>query len=134
MRSTLNPPDEPSPASLVFFMVGVSIHDTVTVVCPCLSLQYFRQPLAFGVGVVPKVEEEEQENQAVQANDVDKDGELVGAVLHEEILGDVACHHYKLDLGSNKGKKGQLLPCYTIRLRRDTKREQQSCQATQLTS
>lgn len=66
-------------------------------VCPCLSLQHFRQPLALGVGVVPEVEKEEQENQAIQANDVDKDGELVGAVLHEEILGDVAGYHDKLD-------------------------------------
>lgn len=71
-------------------------------VCPCLSLQNFRQPLAFGVGVVPEVEEEEQENQAIQANDVDKDGELVIAVLHEEILGDVSGHHNKLDLRREK--------------------------------
>lgn len=83
-------------------MTGVSIHNSIAVVCPCLILQYFRQPLALGVGVVPEVEEEEQENQAVRADDVDKDGELVGAVLCEEILGDVACHHNKLDLGSNK--------------------------------
>lgn len=86
-------------------MTGVSIHNSIGVVCPCLSLQHFRQPLAFGVGMVPEVEEEEQENQAVWANDVDKDGELVLAVLHEEILGDVAGNHSKLDLGSNKKRK-----------------------------
>lgn len=106
MRSTPKPPDEQSPASLVFFMTGISIHNSVAVVCPCLSLQYFRQPLALGVGVVPEVEEEEQENQAIRADDVDKDRELVGAVLHEEVLGDVAGHHNKLDLGSNKERKG----------------------------
>lgn len=87
-------------------MTGISIHNSVGVVRPCLSLQYFRQPLALGVGVVPEVEEEEQENQAIRADDVDKDRELVGAVLHEEILGDVAGHHNKLDLGSNKEKEG----------------------------
>lgn len=52
--------------------------------------------------MVPKVEEEKQENQAVQPNDVDKDGELVLAVLDEEILGDVSGHHNKLDLRRNK--------------------------------
>lgn len=89
-------------------MTGVSIHNSVGVVCPRLSLQHFRQPLAFGVGVVPEVEEEEQENQAIQADDVDEDRELVGAVLHEEILGDVAGHHNKLDLGSNRERKGSV--------------------------
>lgn len=78
-------------------MTGISIHNSVGVVCPCLSLQHFRQPLALGVGVVPEVEEEEQENQAIQANDVDEDRELVGTVLHEEILGNVGGYHNKLD-------------------------------------
>lgn len=86
-------------------MTGVSVHDSVAVVCPCLILQHFRQPFALGVGVVPEVEEEEQENQAIRGDDVDEDGELVGAV-HEEILGDVARHHNKLDLGSSKERKG----------------------------
>lgn len=114
MRSTLKPPVEPRLASLVFFMIGVSIHDTVGVVCPCLSLQHFRQPLAFGVGVVPEVEEEEQENHAIQPDDVDEDRELVGAVRHEEILGDVGGHHNKLDLGSNKEKERSIpLPGFT---------------------
>lgn len=91
------PPDGPSPASFLFIMIGVSIHDAVGVVCPCLNLQYFRQPLAFGVGVVPEVEEETQENQAIEADDVDEDWELVGAILHEEILANMAGHHDKLD-------------------------------------
>lgn len=107
MRSTPETLHEQSPASLIFFMTGVSIHNSIGVVRPCLSLQHFRQPLAFGVGMVPEVEEEEQENQAVRANDVDKDGELVWAVLNEEILRDVAGYHNKLDLGRNKKGKVQ---------------------------
>lgn len=93
----LTPKAPTSPASLFFFMIGVSIHNSVAVVCPCLILQHFRQPLALGVGVVPEVEEEEQENQAVGGDYVDKDGEIVGAVLYEEILGDMGRHHHKLD-------------------------------------
>lgn len=103
---TPKPPDQPSRASLIFFVRSVSIHNSVGVVCPCLSLQHFRQPLALSVGVVPEVEEEEQENQAIETNDVDEDGELVWAVLHEEILGDVAGYHNKLDLGSYKERIG----------------------------
>lgn len=67
-------------------------------VSPRLRLQHLGQPLSLGVGVVPEVEEKEQENQAVQADDVDEDRELVGAIRNEEILGDVAGHHNKLDL------------------------------------
>lgn len=107
-------------------MAGVAIHNSVGVVCPRLSLQHFRQPLALGVGVVPEVEEEEQENQAVQADDVDEDRELVGAVAHEEILADVAGHHHKLNLGSNRERKGQFycqgllrIIKYTLRLKRE---------------
>lgn len=98
----LTPKAPTSPASLFFFMIGVSIHNSVAVVCPGLILQHFRQPLALGVGVVPEVEEEEQENQAVGGDYVDKDGEIVGAVLYEEILGDMGRHHHKLDLGRNR--------------------------------
>lgn len=87
--------------SLFFVMTGVSIHKPVTVVFPFLILQYLWQPLPLGVGVVPEVKKEKQENQAVRGDDVNKDGELVVAVLHEEILGDVAGHDYKLDLWSN---------------------------------
>lgn len=83
-------------------MVGVAVHDAVCMVGPRLGLQDFRQPLAFGVGVVPEVEEEEEEDEAVQTNDVDEDGELVGAVAHEEVLRDVRGHHDKLDLRKRK--------------------------------
>lgn len=92
--------------SLILFMAGIPIHNSVGVVWPGLCLQYFRQPLALGVGVVPEVKEKEQENQAIQADDVDEDRKLVGAILHEEILADVGGHHNKLDLGSNKERQG----------------------------
>lgn len=59
--------------------------------------------------MVPEVEEEEQENQAVRADDVDEDGELVWALLHEEILGDVAGYHNKLELESNKSRQSSRL-------------------------
>lgn len=77
-----------------------------------MSLQHFGQPLALGVGVVPEVEEEEQENQAIQGDDVDEDRELVGTVLHEEILADVSGHHNKLDQlnGSEVFLPPQVLP------------------------
>lgn len=87
------------PASLIFLLTGIPIHDTVAVVRPRLRLQHLGQPFSLGVGVVPEVEEKEQENQAVQADDVDEYGELVGAIRNEEILGDVAGHHNKLYLG-----------------------------------
>lgn len=86
-------------------MIYISIHDSVGVVTPCLSLQHFRQPLALGVGVVPEVEEKEQENQAVRTNDVDEDGELVWAVSHEEVLRNVGGNHDKLDLRKSKENK-----------------------------
>lgn len=99
---------KPRPASLILLLTGIPIHDAVGVVRPRLRLEHFGKPFSLGVGVVPEVEEKEQENQAVQANDVYEDGELVGAVRNEEILGDVAGHHNKLDLGgSNRDERGR---------------------------
>lgn len=109
-------------------MIGVSIHDAVGVVCPCLNLQYFRQPLAFGVGVVPEVEEETQENQAIEADDVDEDWELVGAILHEEILANMAGHHDKLDLGAEE-KKVNFCKFIKLQIKAKKTKGQQSCQA-----
>lgn len=74
---------------------------------PRLRLQHLGQPFSLGVGVVPEVEEKEQENQAVQADDVDEDGKLVGAIRNEEILGDVAGHHNKLYLGGGATETGE---------------------------
>ena len=93
--------DRPETASVVFVVlhaVGVAVDDSVGVVGPALVLQDLGQPLALGVGVVPEVEEEEEEDKAVQADDVHEDGELVRAVLHEEILEDVGGDDYELDL------------------------------------
>lgn len=77
----------------VGFVVGVG---------PGFGLKYLGKPLSLGVGVVPEVEEEEEKDQAVEAYYVDEDGELVGTVLHEEILPDVGGHHHKLDLRTDR--------------------------------
>ena len=87
------------PTSLFFVVVvGVAVYDTVGVVSPGLVLHGLGEPLALGVGMVPEVEEEQQEDEPVEADDVDEDRELVGAVLQKEILADVCGHHHKLDL------------------------------------
>lgn len=85
-------------------LVGVAIHYSIGVVCPSLDLEDLGQPLAFGVSMVPEVQEEEEEDQAVAADDVDEDGELVGAVLDEEVLPDMGGHHCKLDLHEEEQK------------------------------
>lgn len=78
------------PVSLIFVVTAVFVHcSSVGMVGQWLSLRLFRQPLAFGVGVVVEVEEEDLENHAVPEDNVDEDRELVEAVLHEEILADV---------------------------------------------
>lgn len=79
-------------------MIGIPIYHSIGVVCPCLCLQNFRKPLALCVSVVPEVKEEEEEDQTIEADNVDEDRKLIGAILHEEILGDVGGHHHKLDL------------------------------------
>lgn len=79
-------------------MIGIPINNSIGVVCPCLCLQNFRKPLALCVSVVPEVKEEEEEDQTIEADDVDENRKLIGAVLYEEILGDVGGHHHKLDL------------------------------------
>lgn len=96
--------DEPRLASLILFMIGVPINNSIGVVCPRLGLQHFRKPLALGVSVVPEVQEEEKEDQTVEANDVDEDGKLIGAILYEEILGDVGGHQHELDLNKTENK------------------------------
>lgn len=73
--------DEPSFASLVFFMIGIPINNSIGVMCPCLCLKNFRKPLALCVSVVPEVKEEQEEDQTVEADDVDEDRELIGAIL-----------------------------------------------------
>lgn len=85
-------------------MIGVAINNSIGVVCPRLGLQHFRKPLALRVSVVPEVQEEEKEDQTVEANDVDEDGKLIGAILYEEILGDVGGHQHELDLNKTENK------------------------------
>lgn len=111
-------------------MTGVPVHDAVGVVRPCLCLQHLWQPFALGVGVVPEVEEKEQENQAVQADDVDEDGELVGTILDEEILGDVAAHHDKLYLGSNKERRDCYHVPFNSTIKKRTKKRDKSSRRT----
>lgn len=65
---------------------------------PVSILQPFGKPFPFGVGVIPEVQEQQEEHQAIQTNDVDKDWELVWTVLQEEVLANVTSHHHKLNL------------------------------------
>ena len=85
-------------------MVGVAVHDAVGVVSPGLVLHRLGEPLALGVGMVPEVQEEQQEDEPVEANDVDEDRELIGAVLQKEILADMCGYHHKLDLQRGGGR------------------------------
>ena len=92
------------PTSLVLLVViGVAVHDAVGVVSPGLVLHGLGEPLALGVGMVPEVQEQQQEDESVEANDVDEDRKLVGAVLQKEILPDVCGHHHKLYLKRGEG-------------------------------
>lgn len=61
-------------------------------------LQDLREPLTLGVCMEPEVKEQDKEHQAIDGNNVNKDWELVGAFLHEEVLATVDSHHHKLDL------------------------------------
>ena len=83
-------------------MVGIAIHNSIGMVFPGLVLQRLGKPLALGVGMIPEVEEEEQEDQTVGTDDVDEDRKLIVAVLYKEVLGDVSGHHHKLDLGTDE--------------------------------
>lgn len=58
----------------------------------------FWQPLALHVSLDPEVGEEHEEEGSVHPDEVDEDGELVVAALHEVILGSVEGHQDKLDL------------------------------------
>lgn len=57
-----------------------------------------REPLAFNVSLDPEVREENEEDHAVDPDEVDKDGHLVFTVFHEVILRDVDGHHDELSL------------------------------------
>lgn len=78
---------------LVFVMV-----QRISIAVGPLGPQHLGEPLALAVGVVPEVEEEQQKDHTVGADYVHEDGELVGTVLQEEILTNVAGDHNELDL------------------------------------
>lgn len=78
--------------------------DAATVVLDCL-LSHPGQPFALGVGLVPKVGEEDEEDGPINPDKVNEDGELVLAVGHEVILGDVDGDNHKLCLGARQSKK-----------------------------
>ncbi len=48
--------------------------------------------------MVPEVEEEDEEDDAIQSNDVDEYGVQVRTVFHEEILANMTSYDAKLDL------------------------------------
>lgn len=48
--------------------------------------------------MVPEVEEEEEEDDAIQSNEVDEDGVRVRTVFHEVVLANMTGYQDKLDL------------------------------------
>lgn len=77
----------------LFFLV---VYVIVVLWSDCL-LQDFRKTFAFCVCMVPEIEEEEEENDAVQSNDVHEQRKGVRTVFHEEVLADVNGYEDKLD-------------------------------------
>lgn len=55
--------------------------------------------------MIPEVEEEYEEGQAIQHNNINENGVLIGTILQEKILANVGGDHYKLDLGGGKKKR-----------------------------
>lgn len=76
----------------------IGMVSTVAILESLAVLRNLGQPLSLCVCVVPEVEEENQEDQSVETNNVEKNRELVGAVLHEDELANVDSHHHKLNL------------------------------------
>lgn len=72
--------------------------DAVVVLDLDCTLENFRKPLALGVCVIPEVEEQGEKDQTVKGDDVDEDGVLIGAILHEEVLTNVSGDDDKLRL------------------------------------
>lgn len=70
----------------------VGVVKAVTVLKSLVSLWDPGEPLALYVGVEPEVKEQSQEDQSINANDVDEDWELVWAV-QEKVLADMNGHH-----------------------------------------
>lgn len=77
--------------------------DAATILLGCL-LSHPGQPFALGVGLVPKVGEEDEEDGPINPDEVDEDGELVLAAGHEVILGDVDGDNHELCLGARQSR------------------------------
>lgn len=58
----------------------------------------FGKSLALGVRMIPEVEEQEEKDHAIESDDVNEDGVLIGAILHEEVLANVSGDDHKLRL------------------------------------
>lgn len=85
-------------AVLVVFAIGVDS-------CAVLTLLnvLFWQPLTLHVSLDPEVGEEHKEEGSIHPDEVDDNGELVIAGVHEVILGSVKRYEDKLDLlGGNQ--------------------------------
>lgn len=69
--------------------------DAATIVLGCL-LSHPGQSFAFGIGLVPEVGEEDEEDGPINPDKVDEDRKLVLAAGHEVVLGDVDRDDHKL--------------------------------------
>lgn len=74
------------------------MRDTVVVLDIVFTPENFGKPFALGVRVIPEVEEQAEKDQAVEADDVNEDGVLIGAILHKEVLTNVSGDDHKLRL------------------------------------
>jgi len=58
--------------------------------------------------MVPEVEEEEEEDDAIQSNEVDENGVCVRTFFHEIVLANMNGHDDKLDLRKEKTSKNTM--------------------------
>lgn len=88
--------------SAVLQVCAVSQHGHLSTISVAVLLRFSfaadGEPLAFDVSLDPEVGEQDEEQHAVNPDEVDKDGHLVFTVFHEVILRDVDGHHNKLSL------------------------------------
>lgn len=66
-----------------------------------------REPVASDVGLHPEVGKEDEEEDAVHPDEVDPQGNLVVALLHEVILADVNGDENELDLWRREKKTSE---------------------------
>lgn len=82
------------------FSVGLDFGSTWS----SILLKYTGEPFAFGVGVIPEVGEQHEEDGTVHPDEVDDDWILVVTARHEVVLGDVQGDQDKLDLEWRKAR------------------------------